>query len=127
MVKGNMKITRRDFAWLAVGSVIGAFVAVSLTPTSTGPLAPSYEVTRSGVTEALPASYEVTRSALTVALPTVLVTTNFQWKLRPVRVELPATYPDPYPSLSPMVSPPQRSLDLIDTRSLPVIKVDELK
>ena len=112
MVKGNMRITRRDFAWLAVGAVVGGVVTTSITTTSMGPPA---------------ASYAVTSQVVTVASPIVLVSTNFERNLRPVHVELSPRFPDPYPSLRPMYSPPQRSLDLIDTRSQPDITLEDLK
>jgi hypothetical protein len=107
-----MNITRRDFAWLAIGLVVGGVVTVLFTTISTRPPA---------------ASYVAAGPILTEASARVLVVTNFRWNLKPIRIDLPSRFPEPYPTLSPMYSLPQRSLDLIDTRPQPEIKLDEMR
>lgn len=108
-----MKIRTRDVVLLAFGFVIGAVVTVSLTSTpARAPAAPA-------------STFVATGPVLAVASlpPWFRIATNIQLQLPPRRFEM----RDSFDSQSPLYPPMDRSVDLIDTRYQPDIKLDDLK
>jgi hypothetical protein len=111
-----MKIGARDVGLLAVGIIVGAVVAVSLTST---PIRPP----------AAPALGTVVTGPVLAAAslpPRFITTTNIQWQASPIHIGLPPRSIDSFDPQSPPF-PPMRPMHLIDTRYLPDIKLDDLK
>jgi hypothetical protein len=113
--KGNMKIEIREVGLLAVGFMIGAVVAVSLTTTPTRP---------AGAPAPSPVATGPVLAAASLP-PRIITITNIQWEAAPIRALLPAIESFDAPSqLNPLM---RQNVDLIDTRYQPDIKLDDLK
>ena len=113
-----MKISARDIGLLAVGFIIGAVVAVSLTSTPMRPAA------------APPLGTVATGPVLASASlpPSFITVTNLEWEAPPIHVVLPPRFIDSLDSQNPLY--PQmmrRNVDLLDTRYQPDIRLDDLK
>ena len=112
--KDNMKIKTRDVGLLAVGFVAGAIITASLTSTPKRPV--TTPTTRVVATGPLLAA---------ASLPPALAT-NFVIQLPPLRSVMPQASGG-LGVQSPLYPPPRPSVDLIDTRYQPDIKLDDMK
>ena len=112
-----MKIRARDVGFLAVGFIIGAVVAVSLTSKLTRP--PAAPVLGTVATGSVFA---------TASLPPRFITiTNIQWQAPAIHTPLPPRSIDSLDPQSPLYTPMRQPMHLIDTRYQPDIKLDDLK
>jgi alpha-beta hydrolase superfamily lysophospholipase len=111
-----MEIRPRDVGLIALGFVMGGVFALLLTMTPTRP------------STATSASVVVTGPFLArTSLPHPLTTiTNGKWKFRPILV-VPPNSLDLQSTLPPLYPAPHPSMDLIDTRYEPNIRLDDLK
>ena len=112
-----MKIKTRDVGLLAVGFIVGAVIAVSLTTTPTRPAS-------------APASGTLATGPVLAAAslpPRFITITNVQWEAPPIHIVLPPRFIDSFDSQSPLYPPMRLNVDLIDTRYQPDINLDNLK
>ena len=123
-----MRVTKREMRWAAGGAIAGFLLCYVLIAAFQRPAAPAL-VTKVTQAMALPPGPPRANATWTTALPVSIIPSIVVTNLRfpEIRIEMPARSaglsPEP-PSAPPR---PGYSLDLIDTRYQPPVKLDDPK